>query len=545
MARKVDLVILAKKIYAVDDAFSQAEAMAVDSGRVVALGGRDEIAEAFSPRRRLDFGEGFVYPGFMDPHCHFLSYGLILQRAWLFEASSWEETVALLAAHRDRLRASGVGGPKANGAGAMGAPLWIQGRGWDQNRWAGGNFPTRELLDRAFPNEAVLAIRVDGHAAMANAKALEAADIGPETRVDGGTVVLSGGVPTGLLLDNAVDLVKKAIPQPDEATMRRALSEAQANCLAVGLTAVSNAGTERREALLMKAMQDEGLLRLGLYVMLAPTDENIAEFAAAGPIATERMSIHSFKMFADGALGSRGARLLEPYADNPGNFGLFTLDPSELDRVCGVAASCGFQMNVHAIGDAAARLVLDTYGRHLAPGNDLRWRVEHAQLVHDADLARFRALGVVPSVQTTHATSDMAWTEARLGASRMPRSHRYLDLLAQNGWLANGSDFPIEGIDPLRGFRSAVFRKDDRRRPEGGYRASQALSRSDALRAMTLWAARANFEETLRGSLEPGKLADFTVLDIDLLQDPEERLWEAKVLATGIGGGLAFERIPS
>ncbi|MCE1195885.1 amidohydrolase [bacterium] len=539
MARNVDLVILAKKIYAVDGAFSRAEAMAVDSGRVVALGGRDEIAEAFSPRRRLDFGEGFVYPGFMDPHCHFLSYGLILQRAWLFEANSWEATVAILAAHRDRLRASGAGG------GAGDAPLWVQGRGWDQNRWAGKAFPTRELLDRAFPSEAVLAIRVDGHAAMANGKALEAAGIGPETRVDGGTVVLSQGLPTGLLLDNAVDLVKKAIPQPDEATMRRALAEAQANCLAVGLAAVSNAGTERREALLMKAMQEEGALRLGLYVMLAPTDENIAEFAASGPLVTERMSIRSFKMFADGALGSRGARLLEPYADDPGNFGLFTLDPDELDRVCGVAASRGFQMNVHAIGDAAARLVLDAYGRRLKPGNDLRWRVEHAQLVHDADLARFRALGVIPSVQTTHATSDMAWTEARLGADRMARSHRYRDLLAQNGWLANGSDFPIEGIDPLRGFRAAVFRKDDRRRPEGGYRASQALSRIDALRAMTLWAARANFEEGLRGSLEPGKLADFTALDVDLLEDPEERLWEARVLATGIGGGLAFERIPS
>lgn len=531
MARNVDLIILAKKIYTVGGAFSSAESMAVDSGCIVALGRRDEIAEAFSPRRRLDFGENFVYPGFMDPHCHFLSYGLILQRAWLFEADSWEETVALLAAHRDRLRAS-----------ASSAPLWVQGRGWDQNRWTGGNFPTRELLDKAFPSEAVLAIRVDGHAAMANGKALEAARIGPETRVDGGTVVLAEGVPTGLLLDNAVDLVKKAIPQPDEATMRRALAEAQANCLAVGLAAVSNAGTERHEALLMRAMQDEGALRLGLYVMLAPTDENIAEFTAAGPIVTERMSIRSFKMFADGALGSRGARLLEPYADDPGNFGLFTLDPSELDRVCGVAASSGFQMNVHAIGDAAARLVLDAYGRRLKPGNDLRWRVEHAQLVHDADLARFRALNVIPSVQTTHATSDMAWTEARLGASRMARSHRYRDLLAQNGWLANGSDFPIEGIDPLRGFRAAVFRKDDRRRPEGGYRASQALSRIDALRAMTLWAARANFEEALRGSLEPGKLADFTVLDADLLEDPEERLWEARVLATGIGGELAFER---
>jgi hypothetical protein len=525
VSRPVDLVVSARRIITLDPALPQAESMAVSAGRIVALGSRDEIAEAFSPRRRLDFGEGVAYPGFMDPHCHFLSYGLILQRAWLFEANSWEETVAFLAAHRDRLRVSESGGPR-----------WIQGRGWDQNRWEDKRFPTRELLDKAFPNEPVLAIRVDGHAAMANAKALAAAGIGPATRVEGGSVVLSEGVPTGLLLDNAVDLVKNAIPQPDEAAMRRALAEAQEKCLAVGLTAVSNAGTERREALLMRAMQDEGVLRLGIYVMLMPTDENIAEFAQSGPIATERMSIRAFKMFADGALGSRGARLLEPYADDPGNFGLFTLDPAELDRVCGVAASRGFQMNVHAIGDAAARLVLDAYERRLAPGNGLRWRIEHAQLVHDDDLARFRALGVIPSVQTTHATSDMAWTEARLGAVRMVRSHRYRDLLAQNGWLANGSDFPIEGIDPLRGFRAAVFRTNDQGLPKGGYRPGQALSRLDALRAMTLWAARANFEEGLRGSLESGKLADFTVLDVDLLADPEERIREGRVLAAIVGG---------
>lgn len=537
MSRHIDLVINARRVITLDPAAPQAESMAIDRGRIIALGGRRELEEHFSPRRRLDFGKGIVYPGFIDPHCHFLSYGLTLQRAWLFGATSWEETVALLVAHRDRLRAEGKG---AQGADA--GPRWIQGRGWDQNRWASGGFPTRELLDKAFPNEPVFAIRVDGHAALANGKALDAAGIGPSTGVDGGTIVLSGGVPTGLLLDNAVDLVKKAIPQPDEVAMRRALAEAQEKCLAVGLTSVSNAGTERREALLMKAMQDEGALKLGLYMMLIPSDENIAEFASAGPIVTERMSIRSFKMFADGALGSRGARLLEPYADDSGNFGLFTLDPSELDRVCGVAASHGFQMNVHAIGDAAARLVLDIYAHWLKPGNDLRWRVEHAQLVHDDDLPRFRALGVIPSVQTTHATSDMAWTESRLGAARMGRSHRYRDLLEQNGWLANGSDFPIEGIDPLRGFRAAAFRKNDGGLPEGGYRPWQAIPRADALRAMTLWAARANFEESMRGSLKPGKQADFTVLNVDLSRASEEAVYDATVLATVVAGDLLFER---
>jgi predicted amidohydrolase YtcJ len=247
-------------------------------------------------------------------------------------------------------------------------------------------------------------------------------------------------------------------------------------------------------------------------------------------------------MFADGALGSRGARLLEPYSDDPENQGLLTLNPDELSRVCAIAKASGFQMNVHAIGDAAARLVLDTYERYLEPGNDLRWRIEHAQLVHDDDLPRFGRLNIIPSVQTSHATSDMAWTETRLGPERMSRSHRYRDLLAQNGWLANGSDFPIERIEPLRGFRSAVFRKDDAWQPDGGYRSSQAISRADALRAMTIWAARANFEEGSRGSLEPGKWADFTVLDVDLMEDDENSIRKTKVLATAVAGILVFEQ---
>jgi len=524
MASKADLIVVAGRIYTVDGAFTSAQSMAIRDGRVTALGSRDEIDAAFTAARRLDLGKNFVYPGFMDPHCHFLGYGYVLQRAWLFGAKSWEETVDRLVAHH----ASSPG-------------EWVQGRGWDQNTWPERQFPDNSLLDKAFPGVPAFAIRVDGHAAVANSAALAAAGIDASTRLEGGTAAVSGGRLTGLLLDKAVDLVRKAVPAPSEATMRQALLAAQGNCFAVGLTSVSSAGTEKREALLMAAMQGEGSLPIRIYVMLMPSGENIECFAGQGPRADPALSIRSFKMFADGALGSRGARLLEPYADDPGNLGLFTLEPGELDRVCRVARACGFQMNVHAIGDAAARLVLDVYERHLEPGNDLRWRIEHAQLVHDEDLPRFGRLGVIPSIQTTHATSDMAWTESRLGGWRMGRSHRYRDLLVQNGWLANGSDFPIEGIDPLRGFRSAVFRKDDEGRPEGGFMPGQTLSRIEALKAMTIWAARANFEEGSRGSLEPGKWADFTVLDADLLEATEEAVWKARVIATAIGGKLVFE----
>ncbi|HEY9054930.1 MAG TPA: amidohydrolase family protein, partial [Rectinemataceae bacterium] len=259
-------------------------------------------------------------------------------------------------------------------------------------------------------------------------------------------------------------------------------------------------------------------------------------WAGRGPLSRGRLSVSSFKAFADGALGSRGAFLLEPYEDDPASKGLFTLDPAEFERLCAFALREGFQVNTHAIGDAALRFVLDTYEKYIEPGKDLRWRVEHAQIVENQDLPRFGRLGIIPSIQTSHATSDMGWTESRLGSWRMGRVHRYRELLEQNGWIPNGSDFPIEKIDPLRGFRSAVFGKDDSRMPEGGYLPSQRLTRIQALKAMTIWAARANFEEGQRGSLEPGKRADCTILDTDLLDSDEESLWKVRLEATIIEG---------
>jgi len=524
MGRNVDLLVKARRIYPVDTVFSFADCMAISDGRIVALGDRDTLEAVYSPRRKLDYGDAFIYPGFMDPHCHFLSYGYVLQRADLFDTKSWEEVVDRLVAHH--LRAG---------------EYWVQGRGWNQNEWNPREFPTKELLDRAFPDNPVLAIRVDGHAAMANAKALNLAGIFEDTNVEGGIVAKSGGKLTGFLLDNAVDLVKKAIPSPDEPTKRQALIQAQSNCFAAGLTAVSNAGTELEDILLLDRMEEEGSLSVRIYAMLRASTENIERFTLQGPLLKDRLTVHSFKMFADGALGSRGAYLLEPYTDDPGNRGLLTLKPEELERICAIAKKAGFQVNVHAIGDAAVRMVLDVYEKFLEPGNDLRWRIEHAQLISPVDLHRFGGLRVIPCVQTSHATSDMGWASDRLGEARMRHAHIYRELMEQNGWLANGSDFPIERIDPLRGFRSAVFRKDDAGRPEGGFQPENALSREQALRAMTIWAARANFEEKSRGSLEPSKWADFTVLDTDLMTADEATLRKARVLATAVGGNIVFE----
>jgi hypothetical protein len=485
---------------------------------------QSKIRSFYSAREFLDFGDAIVYPGFIDPHCHFLGYGYVLQRAQLFGVRSWEEAV-------DRMSAYAIRENLAPGS-------WVQGRGWDQNEWPGKAFPDSRLLDTAFPKNPAIAIRVDGHAAVINSAAMELAGIRANTRIEGGEIRLSCGQPTGLILDKAVDKIRAILPKPDAQVSRKALLEAQKNCFAVGLASVSNAGTEAWEYRLMAGLQEEGALPIGLYVMLMPSQENLETLVSRGPTTTRRMTVRSIKMFADGALGSRGAFLLDDYADDPGNRGLLTLDPVELDRVASLAFSSGFQMNVHAIGDAALRLVLDAYQKYLKPSNDLRWRIEHAQLVHARDMGRFRTLGVIPSIQTTHATSDMDWTESRLGPGRMEGSHAYRDLLETTGWLANGSDFPIEKIDPLRGFRSAVFRKNDGRLPFSGYRMEQSLSRLDALKAMTCWAAKANFEEGEKGSLEAGKQADFTVLDVDLLEDPQERIWEAKVLGTAVQGRM-------
>ncbi len=520
----VDLVLKHVKAYTVDPAFRVVDALAVDQGRIVAAGSGRELLERYAPARELDGGGRVVYPGLLDPHSHFLGYGYSLANADLNGTASWEDTIARVQEHHRRHPAP-----------------WAAGRGWDQTTWPGQAFPTRDGLDRAFPDTPVLLVRVDGHAAIVNGKALALAGVDERTRVDGGELVQAQGRLTGLLIDNAIDLVRRAIPLPDRAAEERALLRGQENCFQVGLTSVCDAGLERDDVMFMDALHRTGKLKLRVYAMLAPGQGNYDQFLAKGVYATDRLTVRSVKMYADGALGSRGALLLEPYQDDPGNRGLQLASFQTLDEVCGRAAAAGYQVCTHCIGDAAVRLMLDIYARHLEPGNDRRWRIEHAQVIHPQDLPRFGQLGVVPSVQSTHATSDMRWAGERLGP-RLKHAYRYRELLEQNGWLPNGSDFPVEPIDPLRGFYAAVARKDQRGYPEGGFQMENALTRRQALEAMTIWAARANFEEPTRGSLEPGKWADLVMLDRDLLEVPEEELPSARVVATFVGGEQVYCR---
>ena len=520
--QKVDLIVTNAKIYSVDSSFSIFESMAVDKGKVVCLATYDEIQSRYTSNQTLNLKGKFIYPGFIDPHCHFLSYGLSLRNAQLSGVSTWEKVVERLIQHHAEFPSQ-----------------WILGRGWNQNEWKVKEFPTKDLLDKAFPDNPVLITRIDGHAAMANSKALELAGINSDTSISGGELVKKNGQLTGLLIDNAIDLVRKSVPEYSKADKEQALLKAQANCFAVGLTSVGDAGLELDDVLLIDSLQKAEKMIMKINAMLSPTDENFLHFLDQGVYTTPNLTVRTVKLYADGALGSRGALLLEPYSDAKQTKGLQVESRERLKEICSKAYNSGYQVATHCIGDAAVRLMLDIYGEFLTSGNDLRWRIEHAQTVHPLDLNRFGQLAVIPSVQTTHATSDMVWAAERLG-ERIKTAYIYKDLLNQNGWLPNGSDFPIEHINPLYGFYAGVFRKDRSGFPEAGFQMENALTREQAIRGMTIWAAKVAFEEDIKGSLEVGKLADFVVLKEDLMHAPEKMLLNLNVEMTFVNGNVVY-----
>jgi hypothetical protein len=521
--QKVDLIITNGNIYTVDSSFSVVQSIAVSDGIILATGSNDDILSAYKSEKVIDLDGKFVYPGFIDAHCHFLGYGLNLTHAWLGNAQSWDEVV-------ERLKSHYVANPTE----------WVQGRGWNQNEWSVKEFPTNDLLNKAFPDTPVFIVRIDGHAAIANEKALKIAGITSQTVVDGGEVLTKDGKPTGVLVDNAMELVRKHIPKPDMKEKTLALINAQKNCFAVGLTGVHDAGLDADEVELIDSLQKEGKLKMRVNAMLNPTDENYEKFISKGVYKTDFLTIRSVKIYADGALGSRGALLLEPYSDDSGNKGIQVFETEKLDSVCAMAYKHGYQVCTHCIGDAAVRLMLDIYCKYLPKGNDLRWRIEHSQIVNPEDLPRYGEYCVVPSIQTTHATSDMFWAVNRLG-SRIKYAYAYHDLLEQNGWLPNGSDFPIEDINPLYGFYAGVARKNLKGEPAEGFQMENELSREEALRAMTFWAAKSCFEENKKGSIEPGKFADFVILDVDLLNCAINEVVNAKVVKTIINGEVVYE----
>ena len=521
---EADLLIHNAKIYTLDDAFSIAEAMAIKDGKIIEVGPNNELKNRYNAKEEIDARLRPIYPGFIDAHCHFLWYGNTFFEVDLVGTKSWQEVIDRTIAFSEKTE-----------------DLWITGRGWDQNDWESKSFPTKEQLDQLFPERAVLLKRIDGHAAIANQKALELANINPKSEIDGGIFEKKEGELTGILIDNAVDSVSKVVPELSKAQMQRALLKAQQMCFEKGLTTVDDAMLENEMVHAIDELQKSGDLKMKVYGMLMPTEENKAEFLKSGPYLTERLSIRSFKYFADGALGSRGARLLHPYHDDPHNKGLFLNDSNYFLEEAEALYEAGFQMNTHCIGDAANRMILDIYAQVLKSTNDKRWRIEHAQIVEPSDLEKFKKYTIIPSVQPTHATSDMYWVNDRLGEKRAKTAYAYKELLEQIGLLALGTDFPIEDIDPLKTFYAAVVRKDDKGYPQEGFQTENSLSRKEALKGMTIWAALSNFEENQKGSLEIGKDADFIILDKDIMQVKESDILSTKVLSTYVNGELVFE----
>ena len=522
--QEVDLIVHNAKVYTVDNDFSMASAFAVHEGKFIAVGDKKEILKNYSSESVFDADGSYIYPGFNDGHSHFIGYGLWVSKyADLVGTASMNEVLIKLKQHDKEFPSD-----------------WILGRGWDQNDWEIKEFPTNELLNAAFPDKAVAVTRIDGHAILANDYALKLAGIDSNSEIDGGEILLKDGKPTGVLIDKAKTLLTKFMPKQSTSDITTAILKAQEDCFAVGLTTVSDAGIDKDEVLLIKKLQDEGRLKIAVYAMLDPNKRNFEYFYPQGPLHYPRLTISSIKLYSDGALGSRGALLLEPYSDDPDNYGLQMNSEEYFLDMCQKAYEAGYQVNTHAIGDSGNRMMLQTYAKVLKGKNDKRWRVEHAQIVHTSDIQMFNEFSIIPSVQATHCTSDMHWADERLGEERIKTAYAYNDLLKQLGWLVNGTDFPIEHINPLRTFYASVVRKDMDGLPEEGFQLENALSREDALKSITIWPAKGSFDENTKGSIEVGKNADFVVLEIDLMTAKDSKILNAEVKNTFMMGENVF-----
>ena len=532
--RPADLIVANARIYTVDDARPVVAAMAVRDGRVLFAGSvREAMALRGAATRVVDLGGQTVIPGMVDAHAHLLGLGQALRNVDLVGAKSYDEVIGRVV---ERAKSQPAG-------------TWILGRGWDQNDWGDTRFPVHDALSRALPNYPVWLTRVDGHAGLGNAAAMRAAGVTTASLApDGGRIErTSTREPTGVFIDNAKALVERAIPQPTRDDTRRAITAAIVESHRWGLVGLHDAGASRTTVDLVEEMAKAGQLPFRLYVMVGDDSAAVAHYLARGPqsaLYDDHLWIRAIKLYADGALGSRGAALLEPYSDDANNRGLLLSAPAHIQDVATRALRAGFQVNTHAIGDWGNRVVLDAYQAALAanPTADHRFRVEHAQILDHDDIPRFADLGVIPSMQAVHQTSDMYWAGNRLGLGRMLGAYAWRSLLNTGVVVPNGSDFPVEAVNPLLSFHSAVSRQDAENWPAAGWYPEQRMTRDEALRSMTLWPAFAGFQEGMMGSLAPGKLADFVVLDRDIMTVPERDILGARVLATYIGGKAVYER---
>lgn len=512
-----DLIVTNAMVYTVDDAFSTKEAFAIKDGKFVAVGTSEDITSSYQSDNMIDANGQAITPGLIDAHCHFLNLGIGIQEVQLMSTESYDEVIQRVVDFQKEKNAD-----------------YIMGRGWDQNDWEDKVFPKKAKLDELFPDTPIALTRVDGHAILVNQAALDLGKVTGESKIDGGEVVIENGHPTGVLIDNAESLVMNYWPKSTKQEAIDALLGAQDVCFDLGLTTVNDAGLSIEAINLIDSLQQTGDLKMRVYAMASATTKNLDYFIDKGIIKTDFLSVRSFKFYADGALGSRGAMMRDPYSDKPGHFGLLVNDIKTLKATAKRIADSEYQMNTHAIGDSANHAVLDTYKEVLNGKPNRRWKIEHAQIVSAEDFPKFN--DIIPSVQPTHATSDMYWAEERVGEQRIKGAYAFKDLLKQYGKVALGTDFPVERVNPMLTFYAAVARQDLEQYPEGGFQIENALSREEALRGMTIWAAYSNFEEEEKGSIEVGKFADFIILDKDIVTIESKEIPNTKVVGTYVAG---------
>ena len=521
--RKADWVVFNANVYTVNDSFEKVTAFAIKDGKFISVGG-DEIVSLYPNALKFDAKGLPIYPGFIDAHCHFFNLGLSLGQVDLRGTKSIEEIEKRLQSYSQNNQFD-----------------IIIGRGWDQNLWKSKVFPNNDFLNRLFPDKLVLLRRIDGHALLVNDLVIKKAEINSKTRVSGGSILIENNKPTGILIDNAMDLAMNILPSKGSKIISKALIDAQTKAFENGLTTIDDAGLDKRTIMIIDSLQKKGDLKIRVYAMISNTRDNLNYFLDKGIIEQEKLTVRSVKAYLDGALGSRGALLKKPYSDDNKNKGITITTKEELFELAKKLSSKGFQLNTHAIGDKANEIVLDVYNYILKDIEDPRWRVEHAQVVDEFDIQKFNSK-IIPSVQPTHATSDMNWADDRLGSSRLKRAYSYKNLLDWSGKIALGTDFPVEKVNPLLTFYSAVARKDIEGNPSEGFLKENALTRTEALKGMTIWAAYSNFEDSFKGSIEIGKFADFVILTNDIMKVPEEEITNVDVVATIVNGSIVFQK---
>ena len=519
---RVDLLVHNAQVYTVNDNFDKVSAFAVKNGKFVAVGG-EELLEKYKPANTVDAQGLSIYPGFIDAHSHLLELGLNQFKADLKNSLGMNHVVQKLKEHQQIHNHN-----------------FIMGIGWDQNQWKGNSYPDNKVLNIAFPNTPVVLKRVDGHAYLVNNKAIEMAMINENTKIEGGQIIREKGKLTGLFIDNAMDLINGIIPEFSREQKVNAYQAAQELCFENGLTTVTEAGLSKENIYLLDSLQKSDLLKIRVYAMIENDRKSIDHFMDSGILKTAQLNVRSVKIYADGALGSRGAALKSDYSDQKGHRGSLLLSKDSLKQIASLLAKNSFQLNTHAIGDAANQMVLEAYNEVLDSIEDPRWRIEHAQVMSPEDFQMFNDK-IIPSVQPLHATSDMNWAVKRIGIQRLKGAYAYKDLLDWSGLLALGTDFPVEEINPFQTFYAAVSRK-----PPGAwssqapFQEKNALSRYEALLGITKWAAYASFEENEKGSIEVGKYADFVILDQDIMRVAIDRVIDTKIVATILNGKIVF-----